>query len=176
MSARPRPISLAFIIFILYYISRAYKIETIYNNRDCDLVDALHDFPMVPAKTFLRSTWKSIIFTLIVWLGCRYPLQLLTCHDHATLLYNSFFETIFFSTLDLEIILSRKKNRVSSRRFQAPPESIGKRVKDLVTENLRESGMFPTHSFSLLDLLQFLYASFERQYKFAHIELRIESG
>ena len=28
---------------------------------------------------------------------------------------------------------------------------------------LRESGTFPNHSFSILELLEFLYASFERQ-------------
>ena len=98
--------------------------------------------------------------------------MLLTFHDHATLYSTtaSFKRFSLISTLDLELILSLKKNSPF-----VPPSSGSKgryrqkRVKDLVIENLKGSGTFTNYSFSITELLEFLYASFERQQKASRI-------
>ena len=70
---------------------------------------------------------------------CR-DLSALACHDHATLYSTSasFIRLSLISSLDLELILSRKKN---PRRVPPSSDSTGKyrqkSVKDLVTENLK---------------------------------------
>ena len=54
------------------------------------------------------------------------------------------------------------ETRVSSLRVQGPRESIGKKGSRIWSlKILRESGTFPNHSFSILELLEFLYTSFE---------------
>ena len=124
----------------------------------CDLVDASHDFPIIILE---------VDNLYITSLGCKYPLQFQTCHDHANKLY---YTTAFFKRFSSRhwiwsLSLAGKKTRASSRRVQAPRESIGKKGSRIWSlKILRESGMFPNHSFSILELLQFLYASFERQY------------
>ena len=127
----------------------------------CDFVDALRHSPMVPANLPKQS-----IFTLIAWLGCKYHLQLLTCHDHATLLCNSFFQKIFF---DLDTGFGAypwsEKNPRLVPPSQAPWESIGKKgLRIWSLKILREIGRFPNYSFSILELLEFFYTSFECQY------------
>ena len=44
----------------------------------CDLLDALHDFPIIILE---------VDSFCIALLGCKFPLQFLTCHDHTTKLY-----------------------------------------------------------------------------------------
>ena len=76
----------------------------------------------------------------IAWLCCKYPLRFHTCHDYTTLLYNSFFRKMFFPTLDLELILLVvRKSKTASRptEFMVHGKVLAKRVRNLVTENLK---------------------------------------
>ena len=116
---------------------------------------------MVPAiqpssqstKTFLRSVLTSLIFILLdLAAGILSSLYL------ATIMQLNTVQQILslISTLDLELILSRKKTRLSSRRVHAPRESIGKKGSRIWSlKILRESGTFPNHSFSFQRCVNF---------------------
>ena len=122
------------------------------------------------------------MFTLFDWLGCRYPLQLPACHDHATLC-NSCFRKIFF---DLDTGFGAYPYPEKPRLVPPSSGSKGKyrqkKVKDLVLENFKGNWEVSkpfffysrAHSFSVLHVFwssfNFLY---ERQHKFAYIELQV---
>ena len=89
------------------------------------------------------------------WRGCRYPLQF----QLATIMQ------LYIQQL-LSLILTRKKNPRLITLSSDPTGKYrqkGSRIWSL--KILRESGRFPNHSFSILELLQFLYSSFKCQYK-----------
>ena len=83
--------SLKRVIFIIF------SSDVVFARLICDLVDVFHDFPWFqPIYQNVLETYLEVDNFYIAWLGCKYLLQFLTCYDHATLLYNSFFQKIFF--------------------------------------------------------------------------------
>ena len=126
--------------------------------------------PMVPAIQPIYQNVLEICLEVdnfyIGWLGqYRYPLYFLTCHDHVTSYSTiaSFKRFSLISTLELELILSRKKPASRPAEFSRHGKASAKKGQGSGHWKSRESGTFPNYSFSILELLEFLYASFERQ-------------